>query len=61
MKKEKQIMRATASKKSTQGKMIIVKKMEDYSNDPVFRKKAKDAIKFLEKNGLPDSFKKKGS
>jgi hypothetical protein len=53
-------MRTTASKKSKQGEMIIVKKMKDYSNDPVFRKKAEDAINFIKKHGLPDAFKKKG-
>jgi hypothetical protein len=33
--------------------------MKDYSNDPAFKKKAAKAISFLNKHGLPRSFKKK--
>jgi len=32
--------------------------MRDYNNDPAFEKKAENAIKFLEKHGLPKPFKK---
>ena len=48
---------ATAMK--DQSNVTIVKKMRDYSNEPVFKKKAEDAIKFLKKHGLPESIKKK--
>ena len=35
-------------------------KMRDYRQDPTFIKKAEEAKKFIKKNGLPESFKKKG-
>ena len=41
------------------GNIIIVEKMRDYSNDPVFKKKAEEARIFLKEHGLPESFKKK--
>jgi len=39
-------------------KKIRTKKMRDYSDDPFFKKKAEDAIKFLKKHPLPNSLKK---
>ena len=36
-----------------------VKKMRDYSKEPVFKKKAEKAVAFLKKHGLPESFNKK--
>ncbi len=39
--------------------IIIVEKMRDYSNDPVYKKKVAEARIFLDKYGLPESFKKK--
>ncbi|WP_158085500.1 hypothetical protein [Niastella vici] len=52
-------MPAASIKKDQINNITIVKKLRDYSNDPVFKKKAEDAIKFLKKHGLPESFKKK--
>jgi len=52
-------MSAAIGKKEKTENVIIVKKMRDYSNEPAFKKKAEDAIKFLKKHGLPESFKKK--
>lgn len=46
-------------KKIKNDNIIIVEKMRDYSNDPFFKKKAEKAKAFLEKHGIPDSFKKK--
>jgi len=36
-----------------------VKNMRDYSNDPFFKKKKEMGLALLEKQGLPESFKKK--
>lgn len=52
-------MSAVTGKKGKTDNITIVKKMRDYSNEPAFKKKAEDAIKFLKKSGLPESFKKK--
>ena len=52
-------MPAATAKKDQTNNVTIVKKMRDYSNEPAFKKKAEDAIKFLKKHGLPESFKKK--
>jgi hypothetical protein len=46
-------------KKFDTSNIIIVKEMRDYSKDPYFIKKAEDARAFIEKHGLPESFKKK--
>jgi hypothetical protein len=43
---------ATANKKMNEN-VTIVKKMKDYSNEPVFKKKASNAIAFTKKHGLP--------
>ena len=53
-------MPSIAIKKEKNSSVTIVKKMRDYSNDPAFKKKAEKATIFLEKYGLPESFKKKG-
>ena len=52
-------MPAATAKKDQTNNITIVKKMRDYSKEPVFKKKAENAIKFLKKHGLPESFKKK--
>jgi hypothetical protein len=39
--------------------ITIVKKLRDYSNDPFFKKKTEEAKKFINKHGLPESFKQK--
>ena len=52
-------MSIVSKKKRKSNKIIIVEKMRDYSNDPVFKKKAEDARIFLKKHPLPESFKKK--
>jgi len=49
----------SAVNKNQSSNITIVKKMRDYSTDPFFKKKAEEAIKFLKKHGLPESFKKK--
>lgn len=46
-------------KLNTTSNIIIVEKMRDYSNDPVFKKKAEEARIFLKEHGLPESFRKK--
>lgn len=51
-------MPTTSSKKKANNGVTIVKKMRDYSNDPVFKKKAEDAAAFIKKHGLPKSFTK---
>ena len=53
-------MPVSSTKTGKPGNVILVKKMRDYSNDPAFKKKAEKATIFLEKYGLPESFKKKG-
>ena len=45
-------------KTTLKNKKVRIKKMKDYSDDPFFKKKAEDAIKFLKKHPLPKSFKK---
>lgn len=40
------------------GTITVVKRMKDYSKDPVFVKKAEQAAAFLKKAGLPSRFKK---
>jgi hypothetical protein len=50
---------AVKKKKIKDNDIVEVKKMRDYSKDPVFRKKAEDAAAFIKKHGLPDSFTKK--
>jgi hypothetical protein len=47
------------TKKEQTSNVTIVKKIRDYSNEPAFKKKAENAIKFLKKHGLPESIKKK--
>ena len=43
-------------KEKNSGNIIIVEKMRDYSKDPVFMKRAKEARAFIKKYGLPKSF-----
>ena len=52
-------MTTAAIKNRKTNNVTIVKKMRDYSNEPAFKKKAEDAVKFLKKHGVPKSFKKK--
>jgi hypothetical protein len=54
-------MPTVEDKKEHTSKVTIVKKLKDYSNEPAFKKKADSAVKFLRKNGLPKSLKKKSS
>ena len=51
-------MPAVTTKKEQTSNVTIVKKMRDYSNELAFKKKAENAIKFLKKHGIPESFKK---
>ena len=46
-------------KKALKDNVTTVKKLRDYVNEPAFKKKAENAVKFLKKNGLPKSIKKK--
>jgi hypothetical protein len=54
-------MSATTSNKDQYQplKITIVKELRDYSKDPFFIKKREEAIKFIEKHGIPEDFKKK--
>lgn len=52
-------MPSKSKKKMNSGNIIIVEKMRDYSNDPVFKKKNEEARIFLEKHPLPEWFTKK--
>lgn len=51
-------MSTAAIKEPKVTNVTIVKKMKDYSKEPVFKKKAKDAELFIKKNGLPASLRK---
>lgn len=51
-------MPAIAIKQEKSSNVAIVKKMQDYSKDPAFKKKAENAVAFLKKNGIPKAFKK---
>lgn len=48
------------SKKEQSEKVTVVKKMKNYSSEPVFQKKAEKASAFLKKHGMPPGFLKKG-
>jgi len=52
-------MPTVALKKGKANDTTVVKKMRDYSNEPVFKKKAEKATEFLKKHGLPKTFTKK--
>jgi hypothetical protein len=39
--------------------VMMVKKIRDYSEESVFKKKAEKAMAFIKKHGIPKSFKKK--
>lgn len=52
-------MTTAGTKNQKTSNVTIVKKMRDYGNEPAFKKKAENAIKFLKKHGLPKTFKKK--
>lgn len=54
-------MPAVTIKKERSTDITVVDKMKDYRDEPVFKKKAEKAIAFIEKHGLPKSFKKKTS
>lgn len=51
-------MSAVNLKKEITTEITVVKNMRDYSNEPVFKKKAEKASQFLKKHGLPKSFTK---
>ncbi len=46
-------------KKDKAKEIAVVKKMRDYGDEPVFKKKAKKAKAFIKKNGLPKAAGKK--
>lgn len=48
-----------ALKKDNKSEIAVVKKMRDYSKEPVFKKKAEKAAAFLKKYGVPEAFAKK--
>ncbi|WP_165760111.1 hypothetical protein [Niastella populi] len=50
---------SSAAINKIQTNVTIVKKLRDYSKDPVIRKKVDEAKKIIKKYGIPDSFKKK--
>ena len=52
-------MPTIAIKKERVTNVTVVKKMKDYSEEPAFKKRAKNAIAFLKKHGLPKTFTKK--
>ena len=52
-------MPTVALKKDSKNEIAVVKKMKDYSKEPVFKKKAEKAMALLKKHGLPKTFKKK--
>jgi hypothetical protein len=52
-------MAKSISKKGLGSNIIIVEKMRDYSNDPLVKRKAKEAREFIQKHGLPKFPKKK--
>ena len=45
-----------SKKPSSKKKAISSSKIKDYSKDPFFVKKAKDAKAFLKKHGLPETY-----
>lgn len=51
-------MPAISIKKEASTNVTVIKKMRDYSKDPAFKKKAENAIAFLNKHGLPKTVKK---
>ena len=52
-------MPAVVVKKEKSNNVAVVKKMQDYSDEPAFKKKAEKATAFLKKRGLPKAFTKK--
>jgi hypothetical protein len=54
-------MPAISVKKEKATNVTVVKKIRDYSEEPVFKKKAEKAVAFIKKHGLPKSFKKKAT
>ncbi|MEX6686286.1 hypothetical protein QTN47_02205 [Danxiaibacter flavus] len=52
-------MTSIAMKKNKTSNIIVTKKMKDYSQDAVFKKKADEAAAFLTKNGMPRNFARK--
>lgn len=52
-------MQTVVLKKESKTEIAVVKKMRNYSKEPVFKKKAEKAIAFLKKHSLPKSFAKK--
>jgi hypothetical protein len=52
-------MPSVAAKKKLNNNVALVKKMKDYSNEPAFKEKAKNAVAFIKKHGLPRKSTKK--
>ena len=52
-------MPIATSNKNNKTDIVVVKKVKNYNNEPVFKKKAEKAKAILNKHGLPDSFRKK--
>jgi len=52
-------MTSISMKKSKTSNITVIKKMKDYSQDVVFKKKADEAAAFLTKNGIPKKFTRK--
>ena len=52
-------MPAVALKKDNKSEIAVVKKMRDYSKEPIFKKKAEKASAFLKKHGIPEAFTNK--
>jgi hypothetical protein len=49
-------MGTSATKKEEKSKVVVVRKMIDYSKESVFKKKIEDAKSFIKEKGLPNSF-----
>ena len=48
----------TLKKDKPANNVSIVRKMKDYSKEPIFKKKAAEALAFIKKHGLPKARKK---
>jgi len=52
-------MPTSVLKNDKEAKIAVVKKMRNYSEEPVFKKKAEKATAFIKKHGLPKTTSKK--
>ncbi len=52
-------MQAVIPNTEKPNEIAVIKKMKDYSNEPVFKKKAEKATALLKEYPLPESFIKK--